>query len=448
MSHSRRDVVALFGDEPVAERPNPSAEAPPSLLSRLARAYSIKRNWHALFSAPASRATALDGMRGIAFIWVVMTHTVILRCFFLNRDQVITLYQAYEDHWWARFLLRGDNCMDVFFVLSGYLIANILMEDHERHGAIRLGLFYTRRFMRLIPLYATVLFFIAAVASQSPNAENANIGSLWSNLLYVNNFLPMPRQFAPWTWSLAVEEQFYILFPVLLMLVYKLRSRRLWIFIGLLVAAFVVRGYVAYARGLSLPHVNPAVDREAGIRYFEQMHSNLYTRFGPIIVGIIVAYASKYTRLADRLRAQRGWQAAALAFTLLWSGFGFVLSTFDPSTHWSRTSSIVYFACYDNIFAIGIGIIIFMLVNKLSIARPLEKLFSWKIFYPVAQVSYCGYLVHPVVAFGFYSQGHLFAEPFSIKLVTAFLFIFGVSCVVSVILFLAVEKPMMNLRPR
>jgi hypothetical protein len=79
-------------DDPDPVAPSSARPAPPvTFLSKLARAYSLKRNWHALFNAPPSRATALDGMRGIAFMWVVMTHTALLRCFFLSREQVITL---------------------------------------------------------------------------------------------------------------------------------------------------------------------------------------------------------------------------------------------------------------------------------------------------------------------------------------------------------------------
>jgi peptidoglycan/LPS O-acetylase OafA/YrhL len=302
--------------------------------------------------------------------------------------------------------------------------------------------------MRLIPLYATVLFLIAMAASRSPNAAQANIRSVWANLFYVNNFLPLSKQFAPWTWSLAVEEQFYILFPLLLIFVYKMRSRRLWVFVGFLAAAFVVRGWVSHTHGISLPHRNPAVDREVGVQYFEKMHSNLHTRFGNIVAGVIVAYLTRYTRLADWLRERRGWQAFALGFGLLCSGVGFLIPAYEPFSQWSHTSNVLYFACQENVFAIGIGIVIFMLVSKMSLIRPLEKLFSWRLFYPIAQVSYCGYLVHPVVTFGFFSKGNLFTEPISIKLLTSFLFIFGVSFVISVIMFLAIEKPMMNLRPR
>src|SRR5947208_2452901 len=101
--------------------------------------------------------------------------------------------------------------VDIFFVISGYLIASLLLKEHDRTGGIRLKKFYARRAFRVLPAYLIGLCLTALILK-----ERSNIGHAWANLLFINNFLPASWQAMGWSWSLAIEEQFYIVFPVAL----------------------------------------------------------------------------------------------------------------------------------------------------------------------------------------------------------------------------------------
>lgn len=154
---------------------------------------------------------ALDGLRAVAVMLVLLTH--------------------------ASFQL-GDNGVlgvDIFFTLSGFLITTLLLEENEKFGNISLRAFYVRRFFRLFPALYTMLFFVLlyALAFRRGNDLNTIIGEITFSALYLNNISWMLGGgdiLLGHTWSLAVEEQFYLLWPLTLLLGISFKSIRALIF--------------------------------------------------------------------------------------------------------------------------------------------------------------------------------------------------------------------------
>lgn len=135
---------------------------------------------------------ALDGLRAVAAISVVAFH--------VSRE----------------FLPGGFIGVDVFFVLSGYLIATGLAREKARPTGVDLTRFLLRRFARLYPLLLLVVAVFAAVAPWLFPEANVKVHSLWA-LSYLSNisvaFFGQPK-FLQHTWSLAIEVQFYVTFAV------------------------------------------------------------------------------------------------------------------------------------------------------------------------------------------------------------------------------------------
>ena len=133
---------------------------------------------------------ALDGFRAIAVTLVMLSHVG------LNR------------------LLPGQFGVTLFFFLSGYLIATLLRRDIEQGGAIDFGGFYLRRAVRILPpMYVTICF--VALLSLAGLIHPLNYGGLIWDFLFLSNYhftsgIPIGL------WSLAVEEHFYVIFPLLL----------------------------------------------------------------------------------------------------------------------------------------------------------------------------------------------------------------------------------------
>ena len=120
--------------------------------------------------------------------------------------------------------------VDVFFVLSGFLITTLLLREKRRKGSISLRGFYTRRFFRIIPVYllTVCMYFVAVHASH----DLVKIGQFNAALPWLLTFLQEYRSAATGTvlghaWTLGIEEKFYIVWPLVLILLYPFRFRAL-----------------------------------------------------------------------------------------------------------------------------------------------------------------------------------------------------------------------------
>lgn len=136
--------------------------------------------------------------------------------------------------------------VDIFFVLSGYLITTLLTREIENAGAISYGNFYVRRALRLMPAAACIFAFELVRALHSPNQTEILQATLVSALYFMNwsrAFALFPQDIIGHMWSLSVEEQFYLLWPVTLSLIFGRHPIR-WI-IALIAAVILWRCYIA-----------------------------------------------------------------------------------------------------------------------------------------------------------------------------------------------------------
>jgi peptidoglycan/LPS O-acetylase OafA/YrhL len=168
---------------------------------------------------------------------------------------------------------RGFLGVDLFFVISGFLIVTLLLREQRRSGAISLRHFYLRRFLRIFPAYYGVLAFIGLVVLvRHSNGTAALRHDLPYALAYVSNLVPMVSLLAI-TWSLSAEEQFYLIVPTL----EKYARRQLAILLPL---AYVLVSLPPFGLfpSWNLPH------------FFRQ------TTFGPILLGVILAHVLDHPR--------------------------------------------------------------------------------------------------------------------------------------------------------
>ena len=191
-------------------------------------------------NAPLARLPELDGLRAIAVLLVLCAH---LLCFV-------------PIPWFDWLVEKGWVGVDLFFVLSGFLIGGILLDHRPSENYYRV--FYLRRFLRIVPLYAVLVFpglLILSCGLQSHFSGHSLAGQsaigAWLCVFFVQNFgslfhLDVPQYLAP-TWSVAVEEQFYLLLPPL---VRNLdRKKLLKILVLAIVSAPLLRGIMILTLG-------------------------------------------------------------------------------------------------------------------------------------------------------------------------------------------------------
>ena len=179
---------------------------------------------------------ALDGIRGLAIIWVVLHNTTDLL--------PPTLHGAW--HVLAFLVHPGWIGVQLFFALSGFLITGGLLDTQRATNYFRA--FYARRALRILPLYYTVLVLLLIVAPElhsGPTLLQVNAKqklSLW--LFTINWTHAEPYGFGHF-WSLAVEEQFYLFWPFI---VHRLSARRLFaVCVYIALSALVMRGIMVFS---------------------------------------------------------------------------------------------------------------------------------------------------------------------------------------------------------
>ena len=190
------------------------------------------------------RVAAYDGLRAFAILAVMAFH--------LNRAH---LYGGYLG-------------VDVFFVLSGLLITTVLLRERDRRHTISFGNFYVRRALRLFPALAAVVIFsvVFAVAMPGHAWATPTLHALPAVIFYFSNWARVANHnfggLLGQTWSLAVEEQFYLLWPLALMFLLRRRLSRRQTAAGLLALACLDMVYrqVGISAGLSLYRVDSGID--------------------------------------------------------------------------------------------------------------------------------------------------------------------------------------------
>lgn len=137
---------------------------------------------------------------------------------FLCISAVIWHHAGIELPFLERMFSRGFLGVDFFFVLSGYLITTLLLREREREGKVSFRGFYWRRFLRIIPVYFFVVTLVTVyyglVQGQGEALERAPF-----YYLFLSNFMIGDTPLLAPTWSLSVEEQYYVFWPLLLVFI-------------------------------------------------------------------------------------------------------------------------------------------------------------------------------------------------------------------------------------
>lgn len=336
-----------------------------TLHATVTRAPPHRLNLIACNETFVGRLPALTGVRGIAALLVLLYHAF-LRLVWSGPEEPGVLAHLLVGYGWLG--------VDLFFVLSAFLLARPFLNGKVKINVASWGQFLKRRWMRTAPPYYAAILFAAAVAG--------TMSKFWTNpqatllhLFYLANVsVGTLEQFNLVVWSLQVEFQFYILLPLFLWLL--TRRSAAWSLAGLLVASAAWQYFMFKAdAGLHNVHI------------LFQIPGYLF-HFG---VGIAAA----------RLEVA-GWKSPIRAAILAPAAFlvlvvGAVLVTDPPADAYSLVSEHVGFVLLRILPAAGFGILIFLMATNDGWAN---NLFSNRAFAGLGQISYSLYLVHlPVITF-------------------------------------------------
>lgn len=353
------------------------------------------------------RNFGLDLVRAAAILFVLFNHVL---NYFITFDRSTIIGD-----------IAGILGVEIFFVLSGFLIGKILLQTFHAdmtHGHMRI--FYLRRWFRTLPLYYFLLILFIILTTVVSHKLNLHL----PYFIFFQNFFPL--DFFSISWSLAIEEWFYLLTPFILFFSYKLKfltKKTMYLLLLIVLSMIILRiGYVLF--------FHPS---------FDDIRKHVFFRFDTLIIGVLLSgiklhLHTVYKKIQHPLVAGAG--SIALAFV-----------AYEFMRYYAEI--ILNPPFFVNVFALPMLSIIIALVIPFFETSALVNVrlaaitfFRWGITW-ISKLSYSLYLIH-LSAFDLIRN---FA-PQDTQIILIILASVSLAFLFSILLYRFIEKPFMDMRKK
>lgn len=224
----------------------------------------------------SERFNGLDHLRALAIILVLLYH-----------------YRAFKHPIWIETVGKfGWTGVDLFFVLSGFLISGQLFREMENTGRINVKMFYIKRFFRIFPPYFFTLFLYFTCPFFR---ERETLPPLWKFITFTQNYgLDVINQGTfSHAWSLCIEEQFYLILPLLLLLIMPVKLFKYFVILIILVLSFsLIMRIIIWSGSVS------TIDRDS-LEFWRSWYMEIYypthTRLDGLGIGVLTGYLMQYS---------------------------------------------------------------------------------------------------------------------------------------------------------
>ena len=346
---------------------------------------------------------SLDGIRGFGIFFVLCYH-------FMRLSDFNWTVMGFSWIW-----------IQMFFVQSGYLITEILLGSKHKPFQIYAGQFYWRRMLRIFPVYfAYLLVFAAAyIIFHKPEDFGDRAPFLFTFTYNYTRLIPSIDFNSIWFihfWSLAVEEQFYLVWPVL---VYFLDDKKLKVLIiGIIISIPVFRFWFTdhiLAQGFS-------PDMAGEITYGFTL-----SQFDAFMIGAAIPLF----KLKEKIQSPGKWMLVALAVVLA-AGFTnyMLLASEGNKIHWSSLGmSVAMIENFQHVWSYTLINILFALVILYLIRERYSGIFNNKILVNIGKIVYGMYIYHFAVLLAFSKIDKKLIHSFPISFAVAFVTVFALAYV-------------------
>ena len=377
--------------------PSSVPASPPSLLTEAA--------------APIPYFQPLDIVRFGAAVLILITHSYDHWANVPRVAAAMTTGWGGQAAWWATklkvFVGSFNIGVDIFFLMSGFLITYLLLLEQRRYGRIDIKGFYVRRVLRIWPLY----YFCVAMAPVLTHFAHEPAANMPMHLLFVGNFDLMRHGWGSTAvnhlWSICIEEHFYLVWPLLVAFVP--RPRLTTVFGAVIVLSFLTRLYYFYFVPDS----------------YMALYLNTLCRWDALAIGSLLAYAHFH-----------GYSLPQIPAAVRWMLYGATFLVFANDSYGN----------WDNVFLLSfkkyifLAVIAFFLGNVLFNPTSAVKWRGRTIFHYFGKISYGIYMFHGFVIFVLVRVFPAFLTPMFMVWV-----LLG-TLIVSAASYELVEKPILRLK--
>ncbi|XP_048778807.2 nose resistant to fluoxetine protein 6-like isoform X3 [Ostrea edulis] len=471
------EIAHFEGDPQLVNEMTNVSKRKKSTLEKLLLSFSAYTNGKKLLAVNHSPGTltALNGIRFLSISWVVLGHTYSSVFNKMNNSYAISL----SKRWTFQTVLNAQVSVDSFFALSGLLLSYLTLKEMKRgKGKFRINwlMFYFHRFWRLTPVYMIVLMVTVCLGRYLGDGpvwpkdgfEKNCKDTWWRNLLYINNLFEGDEFGTFWTtlidsknrricdcvlsrfrcfgvaWYLANDMQFFILSPLMLLPLYFHYSIGIGVCFMWLLGSAITPGVVSNVLDLPPSSFGGGGSQQGRADYFNNYYIRPYCRIGPYIVGIIVGsflYRTDCKAKINKLLNVLLWlMFVVLAIVVL---YGLRTPIAYPEEALNRGVSAFYNATHKIVWGACICWVIFACAT--GNGGFINTLLSWSPFVPLARLSYCIYLIHPIVMFVYIGSQRSHYNMDDIHTIYLFLGHLVMSTAMAFVVSVAFEAPMMGL---
>ena len=374
---------------------------------------------------PSPRSNGLDTLRSLAILSVIVFHVYAYHgsAFDGSGGLPAALLPAARMGWAG---------VDLFFVLSGYLIGAQLLRPYLAGQRLGLWSFYRSRFYRVLPAYAVVLalyYFLPVWSEYYPG----HLSPLWEFFTFTWNLIVDYRAFSH-VWSLCIEEHFYLLLPLIVLTTMRKPSLRKTAMVlgGLVLFGICIRAYFLF-------HLLRPLERAGepfGAEYMKFIYYPTYSRLDGLLAGVTLALVKTFRPFWWSAIARRGHMLTGLGLALA----GVALYLLKDRTEFASGAAAVGTVIGFPVLSAGLALLVASALSTNGLLR--NKVPGAKL---IATLAYSLYLTHKELI-------HLVDLSFPVIAQAGrwqWLGLYAICClVVAATLYLCVERPFLILRDR
>lgn len=462
------------------EDPDPHPSQPSSLMTKASYykglswylksllCFSATRNLGKIMNTDAREGQlgVVHSIRVLSMWWVILGHCYLMA---LGYEDNVSIMITIPKYFFFEIVNNATVAVDSFFVLSGFLLAYLFLKraadkpEQLKSPGFWL-MFYIHRIFRLTPPYMLILGTIATIwplmgsgplwkGFQHEYVRSCGSVSILTNLFYLNNFFRLEDQCMGWSWYLANDMQFFCLSPFLLLLLHFYPGLAMGVSAALLLLTTLVRAVFDVVQGYP-PTVINTVDVsvfDKAQEYFRDFYVRPYFRYGPFVLGLLLGWL--YLRAQKRRFRIRPWLRFFGWIGLFFVAFAVVFGLYNyanmaKAANYSDTAKALYNGLNREVFgAVVAGAIFLCLPDSTSgILDSMARSFlEWPGWQPLSRLTYCTYLIHPMVIMYFYGMLKTPEHMSDYNMFYVFLSSTATSYALAIVLSLAFEAPFMGL---
>ncbi|KAL1488430.1 hypothetical protein ABEB36_014903 [Hypothenemus hampei] len=423
------------------------------ILRELLLSFSVRTNLKTICDQSVGSDTipVLHGLKAISMAWVILGHTCIVAFKYSDNMEYRKVVQK---ELWFQTISNGAFSVDTFFFVSGLLVSFLYFRSSAKGkldplsngrnkfvgGTLHFLGLMGYRFARLTVPYifslgvteVTMKWFYYNSIFEPPTMDHVNCPNYWwRNLLYINTLFPVNEMCMLWSWYLSDDTQFYAVGAIILILAtshFKTAAALLLLFSA---SSWLTTGYIAYSNS----HMPGADDPLA---LFDKIYDKPWTRLGPYMVGMCVGWLlfKKDCRIPmTKLTVTIGWiSSVGLLLALVYGLYDIQLSPLAGAAY----SSLSHTA-----WALGLAWIVIACVT--GYGGFVNNFLSLPVLYPFSRVTYCAYLVHPLLIRGMVMSLDSPLHLGRISTIVTFMGQMVASYIISFVLSLVYEAPIVSM---